>query len=185
MCSIQSYFNPRAPCGARLTSKILFYRGLDFNPRAPCGARRSVWCFTISFQRISTHAPLAGRDLICSWVMCPRTRISTHAPLAGRDVLDLVKKKFLHHFNPRAPCGARPERVALACATEIFQPTRPLRGATVDNGEIAAVIIISTHAPLAGRDTGYKHIGYEGSISTHAPLAGRDATGSMSSWSAA
>ena len=80
---------------------------------------------------------------------------------------------------------------------EKFQPTRPLRGATVPFGYIAVTHFISTHAPLAGRDMGRNAYGFEidrfqptrplrgatilgdleiaiGVISTHAPLAGRD-----------
>ena len=34
---------------------------------------------------ISTHAPLAGRDLATGAVI-PPNKISTHAPLAGRDL---------------------------------------------------------------------------------------------------
>ena len=34
--------------------------------------------------KISTHAPLAGRDLV-SEMQSIEHRISTHAPLAGRD----------------------------------------------------------------------------------------------------
>ena len=34
-----------------------------------------------------------------------------------------------------------------------FQPTRPLRGATADEFYVAALTNISTHAPLAGRDS--------------------------------
>ena len=81
----------------------------------------------------------------------------------------------LQHFNPRAPCGARRYptlrpfgAIAISThaplagrdykaqyhhqATHLFQPTRPLRGATllVDSGSSAE--FISTHAPLAGRD---------------------------------
>ena len=33
------YFNPRAPCGARLLLPSERAAGLHFNPRAPCGAR--------------------------------------------------------------------------------------------------------------------------------------------------
>ena len=62
--------------------------------------------------------------------------ISTHAPLAGRDVL-------LWNIAPRE--GK-------------FQPTRPLRGATVRAANRSPIGNISTHAPLAGRDMG---IGYE------------------------
>ena len=57
---------------------------------------------------ISTHAPLAGRDAK-KFVVSIHTEISTHAPLAGRD---------------------GEEMAALELDGE-FQPTRPLRGATL------------------------------------------------------
>ena len=79
--------------------------------------------------------------------------VSTHAPLAGRDPLDLggVIKRFR------------------------FQPTRPLRGATVrQRPHPQARNDVSTHAPLAGRDGGDHPSDSPGRVSTHAPLAGRD-----------
>ena len=57
----------------------------NFNPRAPCGARQHrVGFFSLETDKISIHAPHAGRDqwsrmTVCRW----------------------------KHFNPRAPCGAR------------------------------------------------------------------------------
>ena len=61
--------------------------------------------------------------------------------------------RIRERFNPRAPCGARRQQQPLA-----YTQTQ-----------------ISTHAPLAGRDsdTGREGI-MEEKISTHAPLAGRD-----------
>ena len=57
-----------------------------------------------------------------------------------------------------------------------FQSTRPLRGATA--GSVSSMTIhlmISIHAPLAGRDINYLDInGVDKNISIHAPLAGRD-----------
>ena len=58
--------------------------GEDFNPRAPCGARLSIASITSSGSLISTHAPLAGRDLMGKYAT-HYILISTHAPLAGRD----------------------------------------------------------------------------------------------------
>ena len=78
-----------------------------------------------------------------------------------------------------------------------FQPTRPLRGATLAEDRVGHGESISTHAPLAGRDAQKKNAptvarhfnprapcgarldAHEGvylvpKISTHAPLAGRD-----------
>ena len=103
----EEYFNPRAPCGARQQRTSQFLRRLDFNPRAPCGARPQVIKGFICFLCISTHAPLAGRDSLCR---CP--------VLCRPD------------FNPRAPCGARQYCRFFAASIGVFQPTRPLRGAT-------------------------------------------------------
>ena len=89
--------------------------------------------------------------------MVEDAEISTHAPLAGRDYgSDLIRK-----------------------LATIFQPTRPLRGATRAFKYTAVNEKISTHAPLAGRDyRGGQFIIWDIGISTHAPLAGRDS----SSW---
>ena len=60
-------------------------------------------------------------------------KISTHAPLAGRDPLDVDIGWGPWDFNPRAPCGARPIVRCPTLAGLVFQPTRPLRGATVSD----------------------------------------------------
>ena len=39
----RAYFNPRAPCGARLRPKLLNLSRINFNPRAPCGARQQKY----------------------------------------------------------------------------------------------------------------------------------------------
>ena len=82
---MSSYFNPRAPCGARLCRLLLILLlFLNFNPRAPCGARRSGAEEEGVVLRISIHAPLAGRDLRL-FTFSHGSKISIHAPLAGRD----------------------------------------------------------------------------------------------------
>ena len=83
--------------------------------------------------------------------------------------------RIRERFNPRAPCGARPHRRGGMAGEKVisthaplagrdasvivdrkpsvlFQPTRPLRGATRVQRIITAQTKISTHAPLAGRD---------------------------------
>ena len=103
----QTYFNPRAPCGARpLLAGHVSYPYL-FQPTRPLrGATFSVFC------------------------QCDVLPISTHAPLAGRDFFKFQSVQRRAHFNPRAPCGARPLTVTV----------------------LPSVYHISTHAPLAGRD---------------------------------
>ena len=80
----------------------------------------------------------------------------------------------MHCFNPRAPCGARPEFDFAAMADDAFQSTRPMRGATnalVGDFSGAAV---SIHAPHAGRDASSFPCVVVTSVSIHAPHAGRD-----------
>ena len=55
-----------------------------------------------------------------------------------------------------------------------FLLTRPSRGATVFQSGHLIIIKISTHTPLAGRDTREADNLSELRISTHTPLAGRD-----------
>ena len=87
------------------------------------------------FTKISTHAPLAGRD-----VFCPVARvvieISTHAPLAGRDVGGKALNASLF-ISTHAPLAGRDIVAHSGASINIsFQPTRPLRGATLLKGDI-------------------------------------------------
>ena len=100
--------------------------------------------------------------------------ISTHAPLAGRDDWFNLVICLYSDFNPRAPCGARLAGQHLVGRTAVFQPTRPLRGATGPLSSLRGRRAISTHAPLAGRDRFFSPLYLIALISTHAPLAGRD-----------
>ena len=144
-----------------------------FNPRVPCGTRRS-------FRRCA----YAGGD------------ISTHASLAGRDLLFHVRRRGHPHFNPRVPCGTRqrcgrsppsgsqfqptrPLRDATSwsipsCAAPAFQPTRPLRDATAITILLQGISKFQPTRPL--RDATVTTIvnSQKVAISTHASLAGRD-----------
>ena len=124
--------------------------------------------------------------------------ISTHAPLAGRDAVEpgLVGREDA--FQPTRPLRGATRLPGTRPAILTFQPTRPLRGATVMEEQAILAALISTHAPLAGRDVatarptpcgsthfnprapcGARLLGVlplrpDFEISTHAPLAGRD-----------
>ena len=148
------YFNPRAPCGARLFFERIphLYRhisthaplagrdhcrpqgrhtgGTNFNPRAPCGARPNAGNWTITDEGFQPTRPLRGATERAMNGILRKLDISTHAPLAGRD-----DGAFLRWSSEQK-----------------FQPTRPLRGATSDLIQATQITNISTHAPLAGRD---------------------------------
>ena len=101
-----------------------------FNPRAPCGARRHRSAKPLVSSRISTHAPLAGRDGDVSGDLCAgHKNFNPRAPCGARPGRARAKT-ILTNFNPRAPCGARRLRHDMLHTYYKFQPTRPLRGAT-------------------------------------------------------
>ena len=150
-----NYFNPRAPCGARLHAAI-----------------RDVFAF-----QISTHAPLAGRDNPCNssnedkdnkFQPTRPLRGATKSPKGSESgagfqptrplrgaTKEQDKQDKKREFQPTRPLRGATCSVRDRCHKYfIFQPTRPLRGATAEflNGN-ARRLRISTHAPLAGRDS--------------------------------
>ena len=127
---ITTYFNPRAPCGARLHGAAYIQQHGHFNPRAPCGARRRDRLTVIFRTKFQSTRPLRGATLSFFPCMAFFTVISIHAPLAGRD--DISR--------------------STGWTAAGFQSTRPLRGATYVGPAAEAVCRISIHAPLAGRD---------------------------------
>ena len=82
------------------------------------------------------------------------TDISTHAPLAGRDSRSTSRSASSRYFNPRAPCGARHYGHGLTYLGERFQPTRPLRGATIPRAfKLAMISTFQPTRPLRGATT--------------------------------
>ena len=123
---------------------------------------------------ISTHAPLAGRDIM-DWFGDTFFIISTHAPLAGRDLRKRVfNLRDRDNFNPRAPCGARHNRNITSLHIGNISTHAPLAGRDQFSESSRIAVEISTHAPLAGRDAQKFSVSIHTEISTHAPLAGRD-----------
>ena len=56
-----------------------------FNPRSPCGERLSCAVVRFGESDISIHAPLAGSDPMAKFLIGDGAGISIHAPLAGSD----------------------------------------------------------------------------------------------------
>ena len=125
------YFNPRAPCGARRGGKTASCGELIFQPTRPLrGATRRVVRGCKNQMHFNPRAPCGAR--------------LEARPAAGAAIAN---------FNPRAPCGARRCDFGDKWGRHIFQPTRPLRGATTEQMvQMLYYFKISTHAPLAGRD---------------------------------
>ena len=131
-CSQRSYFNPRAPYGARpAEGPVRQDRGTDFNPRAPYGARPPWHCALGRSPPISIHAPHTGRDRHCCIQRKPQSAFQSTRPIRGATRCSYGDHLTDADFNPRAPYGARPTYSEYpGAATAAFQSTRPIRGAT-------------------------------------------------------
>ena len=121
---------------------------------------------------VSIHAPHAGRDLQFI-IQCPRYRMfQSTRPMrgaTGEDFFEAVPKGFQstrpmrgatgrfrngfvppRSFNPRAPCGARPESSLTLGTTLSFQSTRPMRGATRHSSKIFFACVFQSTRPMRG-----------------------------------
>ena len=123
------YFNPRAPCGARLLTVMLSTSGCVFQSTRP----------------LRGATPTAGAQR-------QGTGISIHAPLAGRDPSLCWFTTSSANFNPRAPCGARRYVQRVRVKLGLISIHAPLAGRDVRGGCSLNWEFISIHAPLAGRD---------------------------------
>ena len=167
-------FQPTRPLRGATALTACHSRALkNFNPRAPCGARRPPSRENFSPRNFNPRAPCGAR----------------HGTKYYQGIF--------YPFQPTRPLRGATEQGDLMTLIDAFQPTRPLRGATQFAGYNILPVIISTHAPLAGRDRssrstsarranfnprapcgarqiGFVHVALLTRISTHAPLAGRD-----------
>ena len=148
-------------------------RGLLISTHAPLAGRDGKGFLCLRQVKISTHAPLAGRDFIFSSSACVAFYFNPRAPCGARP----SKYPCMHrdkYFNPRAPCGARLTQSKLSDLQAEFQPTRPLRGATHAEHARRLMVVISTHAPLAGRDiSGKKRAPHRWYFNPRAPCGAR------------
>ena len=100
---------------------------------------------------ISTHAPRAGSDSQSGKSEGVRLYFNPRSPCGERHNLRHLSIG-MYDFNPRSPCGERQEISRHTPRRNQFQPTLPVRGATLGITQAYEKILISTHAPRAGSD---------------------------------
>ena len=144
-----------------------------FNPRSPHGERRHDGLRLTSGEGFQPTLPARGATTIIGDT-CPQNIISTHAPRTGSDLLWRDNRRSGLHFNPRSPHGERPQTDDDGIHRNIFQPTLPARGATVQLQAVQRSFPISTHAPRTGSDFALALVKSHKTISTHAPRTGSD-----------
>ena len=146
-----------------------------FQPTRPLrGATSWATALCSCCLNFNPRAPCGARHGITAediWT----TVISTHAPLAGRDETACMLPWMAGIFQPTRPLrGATPDGSPLTYKHSQFQPTRPLRGATSVTLRRSVSSEFQPTRPLRGATEVNRCLRYEEYISTHAPLAGRD-----------
>ena len=125
-----------------------------FNPRAPCGARLWRRGRQGPTQQISIHAPRAGRDIYCFSTQSGFSSFQSTRPVRGATAQQEGLGDSGHDFNPRAPCGARPGvSPASGRYTSDFNPRAPCGARHRSFLPPWHQRRISIHAPRAGRDS--------------------------------
>ena len=142
-----------------------------FNPRTPCGVRQ---CRTETgedrdgFQ--STHSlRSATRTLLRRQFL---RMVSIHALLAECDPSRDFQGTLKNGFNPRTPCGVRPNGAGAEGLDELFQSTHSLRSATWSYEAMSDTCnkFQSTHS-LRSATKAEKGISFGITVSIHALLA--------------
>ena len=123
----------------------------DFYSHAPRGARRFSTTAPVRITLFLLTRPSRGATPLHSSVSSIHS-ISTHTPLAGRDLTPFADVCQLLDFYSHAPRGARHVVEVVGSFGLRFLLTRPSRGATQAPTIGYYAMFISTHTPLAGRD---------------------------------
>ena len=142
-------FNPRSPCGerpcvsafaarARIFQSTLPVWGathcrrqlssasFHFNPRSPCGERRYQQHLGHHQPAISIHAPRVGSDAALRGYSCQNRAFQSTLPVWGATPGVQVLHREHNDFNPRSPCGERPNALILRIhAGTDFNPRSP------------------------------------------------------------
>ena len=142
-------FNPRAPCGARQGKGARKGTARGFNPRAPCGARHYKSPAEPRGTTFQSTRPVWGATIV-PVELTGFTEVSIHAPRVGRDISQRTYRAHLKSFNPRAPCGARPQYYTIKQDFRRFQSTRPVWGATIVDADRKGLSWFQSTRPVWG-----------------------------------
>ncbi len=147
----------------------------DFNPRPPCGGRLTKKSNQTSSGRFQSTSPVWRTTI--QLLLLPRAqKISIHVPRVEDDGGCRRKLTLRHNFNPRPPCGGRPDGVKMIFEKYLisihvprveddayrsasfynykkFQSTSPVWRTTGEHHEKNILHLISIHVPRVEDDS--------------------------------
>ena len=149
------HFNPRPPCGGRPLSTPDRWRCWHFNPRPPCGGRLAQARLIQELEVFQSTPPVWGATVLPKQEPLA-TYISIHAPRVGGDLHLDGHLGLEQHFNPRPPCGGRPDASRPRHPPPDFNPRPPCGGRREPIFHADEEEGISIHAPRVGGDFSMK-----------------------------
>ena len=191
-------FQPTCPVrGTTLVYRAIFRRLRHFNPRAPYGARHRecVWCDENNrFQStcpvrgttegkslnkeahlISIHVPCTGHDQKVAEIGVRGLTFQSTCPVRGTTLPISSRERQGHHFNPRAPYGARQIKLPTARTNqEHFNPRAPYGARPCDGAMLPRTGTISIHVPRTGHDVVHAtYLPFQNDFNPRAPYGAR------------
>ena len=123
---------------------------MDFNPRSPCGERLTMQAEDFLRLYISIHAPRAGSDGNKPHCRTLGT-ISIHAPRAGSDQRRAIIIPRAGRFQSTLPVRGATFRPSVVIALfSAFQSTLPVRGATAPCSPLGTPNLFQSTLPVRG-----------------------------------
>ena len=145
----------------------------QFQPTLPMRGATTTMADISADNVFQPTLPMRGATLTTKCGLKSSRNFNPRSPCGERLAVNRVRV-IEGYFNPRSPCGERLISFPWAISVLVFQPTLPMRGATLVKHDIFRRSEISTHAPHAGSDDYQGRTLCSGRISTHAPHAGSD-----------
>ena len=158
---IRLHFNPRSPCGERLSGLYFLPLQWYFNPRSPCGERRWPQQGHAEATFISIHAPRVGSDGLPRGGRSPGSSFQSTLPVWGATHLSWI--------------GGAQSQISIHAPRVGSDDLRPGTGPGAGQ--------ISIHAPRVGSDAqSLSLLVLLWSISIHAPRVGSDSGADSPAW---
>ena len=193
-------FNPRSPCGERLSVSGGYDHLGGFQPTLPLRGATYHWTQSEGNSWFQPTLPLRGATRR-SARPCAVFLFQPTLPLRGATARQGRGAASLWSFQPTLPLrgatthatyllehGEFQPTLPLRGATNFwfrgevrtgFQPTLPLRGATLTALHPSRMVSFQPTLPLRGATSQNRLVNGQRIVSTHAPLAGSDPTGRM------
>ena len=146
----------------------------NFNPRTPCGVRLTVNTLSVVPVFISIHAPHAGCDALFYSFQARWSAFQSTHPRGVRLGETQFSRRVSYDFNPRTREGCDGRRSRRPSFRSHFNP-RTREGCDAGIGDVNELKAISIHAPARGATQKWPREAREGEISIHAPARGATA----------